>query len=218
MTGVILHVPRTPGRPRRHETRRLLHRPRSASGCGFGQLEGVRLRAVQPWLAAPRTSVSPDTRELAPNEGPGAAHDENVDDDISELSCRFRAGRWRRGSVDSHELDLAARQLIADEASIIFVDLGGVRFIGSDSSRLSGARVQQRRRPTTDDRRPMVRCGPSPMALRVIRMTGLEDFARVHTELPPVWPYYAGDPEPASRRRKGLPSVTWRPLQSPRLL
>jgi hypothetical protein len=51
----------------------------------------------------------------------------------------------------------------------------------------------------------VVLCRPSRMALRVIRMTGLDQSVSVHEGLPPLWPYYAGDPEPASHHRDGSP-------------
>lgn len=91
------------------------------------------------------------------------------------------------GDVDlsnTLELDLAARRLIADDASIIYVDLGGVTFMGSTLVAFL-AHVCN----SDDARRPMVLCRPSPMALRVVGMTGLDQLASVHAELPPQWPY-----------------------------
>lgn len=101
------------------------------------------------------------------------------------------------GDVDlsnTHELDLAASRLIDDQARIIYFDLGGVTFMGST---LVAFLVHVC--DSGGDRRPVVLCRPSPMALRVIGMTGLCEFASVHDELPPLWPFYAGDPQPDSR-------------------
>jgi anti-anti-sigma factor len=151
------------------------------------------------WL--PWTPVSPDTGELA-----------NKMTAQAQGAMRLSITRSAHGPVDfvqilgdvdlsnTHELDLAAGRLHDDPASIIYVDLGGVTFMGSTLVAFlvhvcNGG----------GDRRPVVLCRPSPMALRVIVMTGLDQFASVHEQLPPLWPYYAGDPEPASRPPEGRP-------------
>ena len=105
------------------------------------------------------------------------------------------------GDVDlsnAHELDLAASRLINDQASAIYVDLGGVTFMGST---LVAFLVHLC--TGSEDRKPVVLCRPSPMALRVIAMTGLDEFASVNEDLPPLWPFPAGEPEPASHHRGG---------------
>jgi anti-anti-sigma factor len=118
---------------------------------------------------------------------------------------RWRTRRRRSGAhVDSvqilgdvdlpnaRELGGSASQLIDHEASIIYIDLGGVRFIGSTLiSSLTDACNNG------DTRRPMVLRRPTPMALRVIRITGLDQLASVHSELPPQWPYSQGLDHPA---------------------
>jgi anti-anti-sigma factor len=97
------------------------------------------------------------------------------------------------GDVDlsnTAELDRAASRLIDANASIIYVDLGGVTFLGSTFVAFLAHVCNSAARPT------VVLCRPSRMALRVIRMTGLDQSVSVHEGLPPLWPYYAGDPEP----------------------
>jgi anti-anti-sigma factor len=106
-----------------------------------------------------------------------------------------------RGDVDlsnSGELGLAASQLIGDEASIIYVDLGDVTFIGSTLVAFLALACR-----SSGDRRPMVVCRPTPMALRVIGMTGLDEFASVRPDLPPLWPHYGSDPGLATHPRGG---------------
>jgi anti-anti-sigma factor len=106
-----------------------------------------------------------------------------------------------RGDVDlsnSGELGLAASQLIGDEASIIYVDLGGVTFIGSTLVTFLAHACR-----SSGNRRPIVVCRPTPMALRVIRMTGLDEFASVRPDLPPLWPHYGSDPGLATHPRGG---------------
>ena len=44
------------------------------------------------------------------------------------------------------------------------------------------------------DRRPLVLCRPSPMALRVIHMTGLDELAIVQPDLPASWPDTLSEP------------------------
>jgi anti-anti-sigma factor len=85
---------------------------------------------------------------------------------------------------DCRELGLAARQLIEGDASTIYVDLGRVTLV---SSILVGFLVQV---GNAEDRarRHLVLCRPTPMARKVIHLTGLELFASVHPELPEPWP------------------------------
>jgi anti-anti-sigma factor len=90
---------------------------------------------------------------------------------------------------DSRALGLAARQLIDAEASVVYVDLGGTTFIGSTLVAflvLVGNNGK--------DRRPLVLCRPSPMAVRVIHMTGLDELATVRPDLPPLWPETLEEP------------------------
>ncbi len=106
------------------------------------------------------------------------------------------------GDVDlsnTVELGRAASQLAEANASIIYVDLGGVTFMGSTLVAFLAGVCQSEARPT------VALCRPSPMALRVIRMTGLDQSVSVQKGLPPLWPYYAGDPEPASHHQEGTP-------------
>jgi anti-anti-sigma factor len=86
--------------------------------------------------------------------------------------------------ADSPKLDLAAGQLIEAGASMIYVDLGGVTFIGST---LLGFLVDIGD-SGGDARRPVVLCRPTPMACKVIQIAGLEPVATVRPDLPPDWP------------------------------
>jgi anti-anti-sigma factor len=90
---------------------------------------------------------------------------------------------------DSRALGLAARQLIDAEATVVFVDLAGTTFMGST---LVAFLVHVGN--NGKDRRPLVLCRPSPMALRVIHMTGLDELATVQPDLPPTWPDTLAEP------------------------
>lgn len=85
---------------------------------------------------------------------------------------------------DCRALGLAARQLIDGDASTIYVDLGRVTLM---SSILVGFLVQV---GSAENRagRQLVLCRPTPMALKVIHLTGLESSASVQPELPEPWP------------------------------
>jgi anti-anti-sigma factor len=85
--------------------------------------------------------------------------------------------------TDCRALGLAARQLIDGDTSTIYVDLGGVTFLGSI---LVGFLVQVGN-AVSGARRHLVLCRPTPMARKVIRLTGLELFASVRPELPELW-------------------------------
>jgi anti-anti-sigma factor len=84
---------------------------------------------------------------------------------------------------DSRALGVAARQLIDAEARVIYVDLAGTTFMGST---LVAFLVHVAN--SGMDRQPLVLCRPSPMAVRVIHMTGLDELATVIPDLPPLWP------------------------------
>ena len=90
---------------------------------------------------------------------------------------------------DSRALGLAARQLIDADASIVYVDLAGTTFMGST---LVAFLVHVANNGRT--RRPLVLCRPTPMARRVIHMTGLDELASVRPDLPPLWPDSLGEP------------------------
>ncbi len=90
-----------------------------------------------------------------------------------------------RGEVDlsdARELGLTAQRLIAANAGLVYVDLGGITFMGStligflvhiaDSGRV---------------RRQLILCRPTPMARRVIGLTDLDKLATLRADLPP-WP------------------------------
>jgi anti-anti-sigma factor len=105
-----------------------------------------------------------------------------------------------QGDVDLRDcraLGLAARQLIDGDASTVYVDLGCVTFMGSI---LVGFLVQVGN-PVRRARRHLVLCRPTPMARKVIQLTGLELFASVHSDLPELWPDIApgesAPPEPS---------------------
>jgi anti-anti-sigma factor len=84
---------------------------------------------------------------------------------------------------DSRELGLAARQLIDADAGVIYVDLGGTTFMGSTLVAFL-VHVGNNDGPG----RTLVLCRPTAMALRVIRMTGLDKVATVRSDLPAQWP------------------------------
>jgi anti-anti-sigma factor len=88
---------------------------------------------------------------------------------------------------DSRELGLAARQLIDADAGVIYVDLGGTTFMGST---LVAFLVHVRNNDGPG--RTLVLCRPTPMALRVIQMTGLDKVATVRSDLPVHWPGQTG--------------------------
>ena len=94
-----------------------------------------------------------------------------------------------RGEVDlsdSRGLSLAAQRLITANAGLVFVDLAGITFMGST---LAGFLVHVANSGRT---RKLVLCRPTPMALRVLQMTGLDKLASVRSDLP-LWPDNAGD-------------------------
>ncbi|MDP9223213.1 MAG: STAS domain-containing protein [Actinomycetota bacterium] len=86
--------------------------------------------------------------------------------------------------TDCRALGLAARQLIDGDASAIYVDLGRVSVM---SSILVGFLVQVGN-GVGQARRQLVLCRPTPMARKVIHLTGLDLFASVQGELPERWP------------------------------
>jgi WhiB family transcriptional regulator, redox-sensing transcriptional regulator len=87
-----------------------------------------------------------------------------------------------RGDVDmsdSRGLSLAAQRLIAANAGLVYVDLGGITFMGSTLASFLVHVANSGRA-----RRNLVLCRPTPMALRVIQLTGLDKLARVRPDLP----------------------------------
>jgi anti-anti-sigma factor len=97
-----------------------------------------------------------------------------------------------RGDVDLSDvrvLGLAAQRLIVANAGLVYVDLGGVTFIGSTLIAFlvhitNSGRV----------RRPLVLCRPTPMARRVIALTDLEKLVTLRSDLP-SWPDNADVPD-----------------------
>jgi anti-anti-sigma factor len=85
---------------------------------------------------------------------------------------------------DAEQLGLAARQLIGDNASAVYVDLAGTTYLGST---LLGFLAH-----LSDDgntrRRSLVLCRPTPAARRMIHITGLDALATVRPDLPRQWP------------------------------
>lgn len=91
-----------------------------------------------------------------------------------------------QGAVDLRDcraLGLAARQLLDGDGSTIYVDLGGVTLM---SSILVGFLVQVGN-VASGARRQLVLCRPTPMARKVIHLTGLELLANVLPDLPEPW-------------------------------
>jgi len=97
---------------------------------------------------------------------------------------------------DTEQLCLAARRLSSDNASAVYVDLAGTTYMGST---LLGFLAQ-----LGDDgkaRRPLVLCRPTPVARRMIHITGLDERATVRPDLPRQWPADARESDPAALRR-----------------
>jgi anti-anti-sigma factor len=88
------------------------------------------------------------------------------------------------GDVDlsnTHALGRAARRPIDADPSAIYVDLGGTTFMGSTPVAFLVQLANHDRA-----RRRLVLCRPTPMASRVIQMTGLDGIAQVRPDLPPT--------------------------------
>lgn len=83
---------------------------------------------------------------------------------------------------DSRGLGIAAQRLIAANSGLVYVDLGGITFMGST---LVGFLVQVAESGRA--RRPVVLCRPTPMARLVIQITGVDKVASVRSDLP-SWP------------------------------
>ena len=84
---------------------------------------------------------------------------------------------------DSRALGKAARELIAADARVIYVDLAEVTNFGSP---LVGFFVQvaAAKRPSS----PLVLCRPSASARRVIGSIGLDQLVALRVDLPRPWP------------------------------
>jgi anti-anti-sigma factor len=103
-----------------------------------------------------------------------------------------------RGDVDlsdARELGVAAQRLIVANAGLVYVDLGGVTFMGST---LVGFLVHITNSGRV--RRPLVLCRPTPMARRVIDLTDLGKLATLRSDLP-SWPDAVGADETTTTRR-----------------
>jgi anti-anti-sigma factor len=90
-----------------------------------------------------------------------------------------------RGEVDlsdARELGLAAQRLIAADAGLVYVDLGGITFMGST---MIGFLVHIANSGRV--RRQLILCRPTPMARRVIGLTDLDKLATLRADLP-LWP------------------------------
>lgn len=90
-----------------------------------------------------------------------------------------------RGEVDlsdARELGLAAQRLIAANAGLVYVDLGGITFMGST---MIGFLVHIANSGRV--RRQLILCRPTPMARRVIGLTDLATLATLRADLP-SWP------------------------------
>jgi anti-anti-sigma factor len=90
-----------------------------------------------------------------------------------------------RGEVDlsdARELGLAAQRLIAADAGLVYVDLGGITFMGST---MIGFLVHIANSGRV--RRQLILCRPTPMARRVIGLTDLDRLATLRADLP-LWP------------------------------
>lgn len=90
-----------------------------------------------------------------------------------------------RGEVDlsdARQLGLAAQRLIAANAGLVYVDLGGITFMGST---MIGFLVHIANSGRV--RRQLILCRPTPMARRVIGLTDLDKLATLRADLP-LWP------------------------------
>ena len=90
------------------------------------------------------------------------------------------------GDVDlrnSRALGIAARELIAADATVIYVDLADVTLVGSS---LVGFLVQiaVAKRPASS----LILCRPSPSARQVIGSAGLDPLVFLRWDLPSSWP------------------------------
>jgi anti-anti-sigma factor len=83
--------------------------------------------------------------------------------------------------ADRPTLGLAARQLIEADARVVYVDLGDVTFMGSTLVEF----LVHVGNANGDVRRSLVLCRPTPMARKVIHITGLDQLASVRPDLPP---------------------------------
>jgi WhiB family transcriptional regulator, redox-sensing transcriptional regulator len=110
---------------------------------------------------------------------------------------------------DSPGLGLAAQRLITANAGLVYVDLAGITFMGST---LAGFLIHITNSGRA--RRNLVLCRPTPMALRVIQMTGLDKLARVRSDLPWWPPHAAGEDEDetdiAATASAGEAAANWR--------
>jgi anti-anti-sigma factor len=98
---------------------------------------------------------------------------------------------------DTEQLGLAARELISDDASAVYVDLAGTTYMGST---LLGFLAHLGEDGPT--RRPLVLCRPTPAARRMIHLTGLDEHAVVRADLPRQWPVDARDSDPSASRNR----------------
>lgn len=85
---------------------------------------------------------------------------------------------------DTKALEVAATQLLEVPGSVTYVDLGGATLLGSTLVAFLMHLADARGRI----RRPLVLCRPTPLADRVIRITGLDLVAEVRPDLPSEWP------------------------------
>jgi anti-anti-sigma factor len=84
---------------------------------------------------------------------------------------------------DTEQLRLAARRLVSDNASAVYVDLAGTTYMGST---LLG--FLSHLGTDSHPHRPVVLCRPTPAARRMIHITGLDEITTVRPDLPRPWP------------------------------
>jgi anti-anti-sigma regulatory factor len=92
------------------------------------------------------------------------------------------------GLGEVRDLGLAARELIAANAKVIYVDLTGVTLM---SSTLVGFLMQIASAKGPDG--PVVLCRPTSSARLVIGRTGLDHLVEMRGDLPVSWPEQATD-------------------------
>jgi anti-anti-sigma factor len=100
---------------------------------------------------------------------------------------------------DTEQLGLAARELIGDNASAVYVDLAGTTYLGSTLLRFLANLGND-----GHAHRPLVLCRPTPTARRMIHITGLDELATVRPDLPRQWPADARESDPSTSRDRWM--------------
>jgi len=100
---------------------------------------------------------------------------------------------------DIEQLGLAARVLIGDHASAVYIDLAGTTYMGST---LLGFLAHLGN--DGHAHRPLILCRPTPTARRMIHITGLDELATVRPDLPRQWPADVRESDPSTGRDRWM--------------